>query len=331
MERRGRCQLCQQNHLFKRCPEFRWMLPEERREAAKKSQVCLNCFTDWHKRAECTSENRCSVCGRRHHTMIHRDEINASSSTLEELPQNPTAQDLKGYTIEAITKHSAQGVISFHEVAQAYRQTANVGSTPRSEEARAQVERVQGVATQTSYLLRRITEYRPAIKPHGENCVAIAPVILCDIQAKKKALTVTLVLNPRVKISHIRYDVVEDLPYRAKWVKNVSYGVFQIKTKHGKSWLQDLAIVDKIQMSTPSPVDHQLLPFLLESHGVHRGMWAHPMPHDFGVIHGVIGRDLYSKVLKGLRAPLDYYPNVKVQNTEFGVVIEGCICDSRQH
>ncbi|XP_075169089.1 uncharacterized protein LOC142241226 [Haematobia irritans] len=192
MERKGRCQLCHRNHLFKRCPSFRWMLTDERREAAKKCNLCLNCLTDWHKRVECTSQNRCSICGRRHHTMLHHDDINASSSTLEELPENPTVKDLKGYPIASLAKFAPNKPVNFYNIAQGYK--LEILEAIKRKEANDEVIEVSpdtvvvsGVGTQTSKLVRKTMEYQATEKPHGANCMVIAPVVLCDLEAKGKS------------------------------------------------------------------------------------------------------------------------------------------------
>lgn len=123
------------------------------------------------------------------------------------------------------------------------------------------------------------------------------------------------------------FDMVEPLPYRSKMVKGVPHGIFEVTTATKKAWVQDMVIVDKLKVSIPVPVQHQLLPFVLEAHGVVRDMWAHPMPHDFGPVHGTIGSDLYDTVTKDKWARLTNYPHVKIQNSNFGVVISGCLCE----
>ncbi|XP_075147239.1 uncharacterized protein LOC142221407 [Haematobia irritans] len=319
--RRGRCQLCSKNHLLKRCPEFRWMLPKERYEVAKNLNVCLNCLTDWHQLDDCHSSNRCSVCSRLHHTMFHHEDVHVNSPP-----------GLKRFSAKL------QQMISDGTLAKLYELISGnqeVQITPASQNPIAirkvmavqKAKDVREVATAPISKLRRFTmENKPAIHPHGTDCQVILPVVLCELAAGDQKISLTLAINPGVRHSHVLFESVEHLHFRSKWVKHLPLGVFQIITKK-KTWWQDLVFVDKLQVEIPPPVEDEMLPFLLETNGVTRDMWAHPMPHDFGPIHGIIGRDLVHKVIDDSAARLDNYPFIKVQHSLFGAVISGCICN----
>ena len=70
------CQVCQQEHVIKRCPKFLMMTPKWRRDfiVEKRLKVCLNCLGPHHK---CPTPQPCPVdaeggkCGRKHNRLIH--------------------------------------------------------------------------------------------------------------------------------------------------------------------------------------------------------------------------------------------------------------------
>ncbi|CAH0560564.1 unnamed protein product [Brassicogethes aeneus] len=64
------CSFCQDQHTISYCPKFRGLSGTARSQAIREKNLCNNCL--WHDAAaKCTSERRCAVCSRRHHTLLH--------------------------------------------------------------------------------------------------------------------------------------------------------------------------------------------------------------------------------------------------------------------
>lgn len=66
------CRVCKEGtHSLRNCNDFLQMDPCERKDKIKSLGYCLNCFSYSHKLSECLSTGRCSVCGSKHHTLLH--------------------------------------------------------------------------------------------------------------------------------------------------------------------------------------------------------------------------------------------------------------------
>nr|XP_036219071.1 uncharacterized protein LOC118680988 [Bactrocera oleae] len=70
---RVRCIICRRPHRLQHCNIFRGMQPMQRQQIAQAHGHCLNCLTAAHNTQECTSVNLCQICGRLHHTLLHRN------------------------------------------------------------------------------------------------------------------------------------------------------------------------------------------------------------------------------------------------------------------
>ncbi|KMQ83679.1 hypothetical protein RF55_19361, partial [Lasius niger] len=61
--KRGRkCSVCQGNHLFNYCTQFKEFTVSQRREHVKKQGTCFNCLKDKHSVSNCPSGFRCTRC-----------------------------------------------------------------------------------------------------------------------------------------------------------------------------------------------------------------------------------------------------------------------------
>ena len=47
---------------------------DERHEKVRSAKACFNCLRTGHMVAKCQSKYRCSICNKKHHTMLHNDE-----------------------------------------------------------------------------------------------------------------------------------------------------------------------------------------------------------------------------------------------------------------
>ncbi|XP_062713939.1 uncharacterized protein LOC134290759 [Aedes albopictus] len=67
------CSFCGMSHFSYQCPEFRKLSVLERVSKVKESRSCFNCLRRGHNSVDCSSKNRCSKCGKRHHSLLHDD------------------------------------------------------------------------------------------------------------------------------------------------------------------------------------------------------------------------------------------------------------------
>lgn len=84
-KREYKCVMCpDQQHPLRFCPKFLELSAEERRNAAVKWKLCFNCLSNHHMKTECTSPWSCTLCGSRHHTLLHLPNESTSTSTHSE-------------------------------------------------------------------------------------------------------------------------------------------------------------------------------------------------------------------------------------------------------
>ncbi|XP_039968571.1 uncharacterized protein LOC120780346 [Bactrocera tryoni] len=67
-----RCPLCRRPHRLSHCGIFKGMPPMQRQQVAQAHGYCLNCLATSHATQEYPSQNRCQICVRAHHTLLHR-------------------------------------------------------------------------------------------------------------------------------------------------------------------------------------------------------------------------------------------------------------------
>lgn len=64
------CDLCKLPHNLYKCKRFNDMTVEERYSHVKQNNLCLNCLSSSHKIAVCKSARNCSICHKRHNSLL---------------------------------------------------------------------------------------------------------------------------------------------------------------------------------------------------------------------------------------------------------------------
>lgn len=277
-EPKKRCFLCGKNHAICYCLAFRRMLWDERRAALQTQPICLNCLGFGHKRADCQSVNRCSVCGYKHHTMLHHGYSSIGSSSVEDLSVKPVPMTAKPKTAKPVIEADFK------------RLTLGEGSVP---------------TTMPSPLMDPIR--------------LVAPVVECMLRAGDRQKKVTLMILEEVPKSQLRFHEVETLRYPTKFKNNTAYGQFKIDVPAGGHLTEWFIIVDKFKAKIEPSVKTQQLLFCLQQ----VGPVAHPEPHLYSTVHGIIGRDLARRVCFGEWKSTDSRPSVKTKQTMFGIIGSG--------
>lgn len=67
-----KCRMCSEEHSIFNCSKMLEMAIPAHLQWAAESNVCLNCFSPSHATDKCASANRCKVCRKAHHTLIHQ-------------------------------------------------------------------------------------------------------------------------------------------------------------------------------------------------------------------------------------------------------------------
>lgn len=74
-----KCPLCSGMHPLSNCVDFKNKSPYERLAAAKRLLACFNCLGS-HRVDACHSSGRCSVCHKKHHTLLHLKQQGSSQT-----------------------------------------------------------------------------------------------------------------------------------------------------------------------------------------------------------------------------------------------------------
>jgi len=67
------CEVCKEAHPTSQCNTFKQMSNEEKYKIVKTNKLCINCLSNKHLIKDCSSHG-CNICGRWHHTLLHRNK-----------------------------------------------------------------------------------------------------------------------------------------------------------------------------------------------------------------------------------------------------------------
>ena len=68
------CECCEETHKIFKCEKFKKLSVRERAELIKVRKLCFNCLRLGHRSEDCDG-SKCKQCGRKHHTLLHRENI----------------------------------------------------------------------------------------------------------------------------------------------------------------------------------------------------------------------------------------------------------------
>ena len=113
-----------------------------------------------------------------------------------------------------------------------------------------------------------------------------APILTCTIEAQSRMVKASIMVDPDVKVSHVKYDIVEHLNYATTNKQGIPYSKFTIKLPNRK-WNHFMTIVEK--MCVPSPAPHQRILGEVPTKAYYG---VPPKPLLLSAIHGIFGADL---------------------------------------
>ncbi|XP_036347133.1 uncharacterized protein LOC118756475 [Rhagoletis pomonella] len=108
------CAVCSSgSHKIFNCDRFKSLTVIQRFEQVKRIGLCINCLTRGHQLSSCPSLQRCKICSRQHHSLLHRATSSSpeSSNSLNQSPQPLSTPGLSATSSRATThthlKHSS--------------------------------------------------------------------------------------------------------------------------------------------------------------------------------------------------------------------------------
>ncbi|XP_035890593.1 uncharacterized protein LOC118502469 [Anopheles stephensi] len=73
------CPICNEHHPIFKCPTFLGLSTMAKRGKITQLKRCHNCFGIGHMANQCYSKATCRMCRKKHHTLLHTDEIPSSN------------------------------------------------------------------------------------------------------------------------------------------------------------------------------------------------------------------------------------------------------------
>lgn len=83
------CPLCNNDHTVYKCKEFNEFIIQKRTEALSKHKLCFICLRPRHSAMNYKFNGRCSICQKRHNTLVHLNQTDATAQ-VNQVEQAPT-------------------------------------------------------------------------------------------------------------------------------------------------------------------------------------------------------------------------------------------------
>ena len=88
------CVLCQKPHSLDGCPAFAQKSLAEREEFVRQQGLCFGCLNSGHRSKWCTNRLVCTVCGKRHPSVLHRYQTGAVNRSVPPgQPETPSGEE----------------------------------------------------------------------------------------------------------------------------------------------------------------------------------------------------------------------------------------------
>ncbi|XP_041782170.1 uncharacterized protein LOC121598884 [Anopheles merus] len=105
------CVLCQQHHTLQNCPTFIAMSVVQRKSKVQSLKRCFNCLSAGHPVSQCRSKWTCRICKKRHHHLLHGEQLPAAPSlqppdaaaTSHQLPVDAAQPTFIGASMTSLT------------------------------------------------------------------------------------------------------------------------------------------------------------------------------------------------------------------------------------
>ncbi|XP_045501426.1 uncharacterized protein LOC123698718 [Colias croceus] len=294
------CALCEGPHFIYSCKSFLQQPVNARQSTVENKRLCFNCLSSTHTVKKCRHSTCCKKCGRRHHSLLHRERDNAQ----ENLTHNQHSQNQDR---SSPSNSSTETKISAH--------FSKVNPVPLSTE-------IHVSAHTTRDSSHDVVLATAIIKAYSRNGVKHIVRALLDQGSQASFIsekTVQLLGLPRIPINGL--------------VSGLGEGLARSK------YLVSLFIESYHNPSTTIQVNAHVLSSLtthIPSHRLHTPSWpdvhnltlADPSYNIPGKIDVLLGADIYSEIL--LNGVLKNSQGLVAQETTLGWILSGKLPQSSE-
>ena len=74
------CPCCDSSHPIYHCSQYKGLTVDKRYNLARRNHQCFNCLSKTHTIEDCSSKSTCRECGRKHHSLLHKQQATQSQS-----------------------------------------------------------------------------------------------------------------------------------------------------------------------------------------------------------------------------------------------------------
>ncbi|XP_075150744.1 uncharacterized protein LOC142224849 [Haematobia irritans] len=103
-----KCKKCNGDHNLRYCDKFKSMTVKERVKFVYNNKMCVNCLSPNHFKSKCQSKVACFQCNKKHHTLLHLESKEKSSSHVIQASgvQSPIEQPSTSTNVHHATNES---------------------------------------------------------------------------------------------------------------------------------------------------------------------------------------------------------------------------------
>ncbi|XP_076549168.1 uncharacterized protein LOC143306442 [Osmia lignaria lignaria] len=247
---KGTCELCKSNHTLGQCSSFKTKSAIQRFEFVKKANRCVNCLSPNHATRKCTSLHGCTICKKRHHTLLHFDE--STASTNETTSSQNGASSSSNADDPATTTFTSCSVPRITATQQVLLATARIelrSPSGRSEKIRVLLDQGSVVSIISENLTQRLRIPRSRVSAcitgignTAISCRSLATFTIASCKTESVYSMTAYVLRSLssytpnrvtadVKLSHIRdLDLADENPFSSDPIEMIigadQYGLF---------------------------------------------------------------------------------------------------------
>src|SRR5215469_10728101 len=109
------CPYCEKNnHFLNTCKEIEKLKHDDKVEFIKKNRLCFKCLRNSHFSSNCQKPEVCSICEKKHLTILHRDYNTDNTKNKNKGEVNKKEKEAKALTVKLDNKNGNQNEKNFH-------------------------------------------------------------------------------------------------------------------------------------------------------------------------------------------------------------------------
>ena len=131
-----KCVICRGNHFIYRCQQFIRFNSNTKQDIVRQHKLCNNWLSNTHKLNECLSHRTCSLCNKKHHTLLHIQQAPRNLNTCNSYSNKNTNNNRSFSTQSAHSSDPAIENVNDGEFTNSFSQPSSVSMLLQSNQWR---------------------------------------------------------------------------------------------------------------------------------------------------------------------------------------------------